>query len=120
MTPAPHLPGQNARPPEGAIAPGLEEGLAWYAAGYFWEAHEAWEPVWMAAPANSRERAVLQAMIQMANARLKLRMGRPGAAARILGLVDDHLARSGQSAQTRWVRAERESLLSDPAMIYVL
>ena len=62
----PHLPGLTPRP-RAEIAPGLEEGLALYRAGYFWEAHEAWEPLWLAAPPNSRERALLQGLIQLAN-----------------------------------------------------
>jgi len=90
----PHLPGLTPRP-EAAIAPGLEEGLALYRARFFWEAHEAWEPLWLAAAPNSRERALLQGLIQLANGWLKLRMARPAAAARIAALAAGHLARAG-------------------------
>lgn len=110
MTRAPHIPGQNVRPPEGSIPAGEAEGRALYEAGYFWEAHEAWEPVWMAAAPNSAERAGLQAMIQLANARLKLVMGQEGAVARILPRLDEHLSRAGQGTRADWVRQERESL----------
>jgi len=90
----PHVPGLTPRP-ETAITPGLEEGLALYRAGYFWEAHEAWEPLWLEAAPNSRERALLQGLILLANARLKLRMGRGPAAARIAALAAEHLQRVG-------------------------
>lgn len=90
----PHLPGLTPRP-RAEIAPGLEEGLALYRAGYFWEAHEAWEPLWLAAPPNSRERALLQGLIQLANGWLKLRMDRAPAAERIAAIAAEHLARAG-------------------------
>ncbi len=59
------------------------------AAGYYWEAHEAWEPVWQRATPNSRERLLVQATIQLANALLKRRTGRDRAAVRLL----DHAGR---------------------------
>ena len=110
MSRAPHIPGRTARPPEGSIAPGLDEGFALYDAGYFWEAHEAWEPVWMDLPPNAPEKAEMAALIQLANARLKLVMGKGRAVARILPMVDDHLARAGAGAHVAWARGERESL----------
>ncbi len=91
MNREPHIPGRNARPPEGSIAPGLDEGFALYHAGFFWEAHEAWEPVWMDLPPNAPEKAEMAALIQLANARL-------------------NLARSGEGAHVAWARGERESL----------
>lgn len=58
-------------------------------AGYYWEAHEVWEAVWLAAPANGPERILLQALIQTANARLKSAMQRDNAAARLRTLVEE-------------------------------
>ena len=70
-----HEPGRNERHPDGLFAdlrasarPGMAAealaecaawriGLAFYRAGFHWEAHEVLEPVWTAAPPNSRERA---------------------------------------------------------------
>lgn len=110
----PHLPGLTPRP-TAEITPGLEEGLALYRAGYFWEAHEAWEPLWLAAAPNSRERALLQGLIQLANGWLKLRMGRPEAAARIAVLARDHIARVGPAPclaiDPDWTRSELARLL---------
>lgn len=58
-------------------------------AGYYWEAHEVWEAVWLATPANSPERLLLQALIQKANARLKSAMQRDNAAARLHTQVEE-------------------------------
>src|ERR1700720_69159 len=65
--------------------PALRYGLALNDAGYFWEAQEILETVWAAAPQGGRERILLRACIQIANANLKLRMLKPRAAARLLG-----------------------------------
>jgi predicted metal-dependent hydrolase len=66
-------------------------GIAWLHRGFFWEAHEALEPVWAALPQNSAERATVQALIQLANAALKQKMGRQGAAMRICALAEQTL-----------------------------
>ena len=65
--------------------PALRYGIAVNDAGYFWESHEVLEAVWAAAPQGGRERILLRACIQVANANLKLRMQKPHAAARIFG-----------------------------------
>src|SRR5471030_3028677 len=65
--------------------PALRYGIALNDAGYFWESHEVLEAVWAAAPQGGRERILLRACIQIANANLRLRMGKPHAAARLLG-----------------------------------
>lgn len=52
-------------------------------AGFFWEAHEVWEAVWLNCPPNSLEKLLLRMLIQQANARLKLVMGRQRAAERL-------------------------------------
>lgn len=68
-------------------------------AGYFWEAHEVWEAVWLSTPVNGTERLLLQALIQKANANLKSVMQRDNAAARLHIQVEelrvDLLARLG-------------------------
>ncbi|XDA99128.1 DUF309 domain-containing protein [Sulfitobacter sp. LCG007] len=104
-----HVPGRNARHPEGrfdAVKDSVEgvsldvlhrtqafrTGLIWLEEGYYWECHEVLEPVWMRTPDPSPERSMVQALIQLANARLKLRMDRPGAARRLCGITAGHLA----------------------------
>src|SRR6202163_33956 len=65
--------------------PALRYGLALNDHGYLWEAQEILEAVWAAAPQDGRERILLRACIQIANANLRLRMQKPHAAARLLG-----------------------------------
>ena len=57
-------------------------------AGFYWEAHEVWEAVWMNCRPNSTEKVLLQALIQQANARLKRNMGKVNAAGRLDSMVD--------------------------------
>ena len=111
-----HVPGRTSRPDASpaylaaAAAPAVTEPARWaenaayrysvrlFEAGFFWEAHEVWEPVWMRSPPNSRERALVQGLIQLANACLKLRMGRPQAAERLLDLAARHFLDAGEIA----------------------
>src|SRR5437588_2097356 len=65
--------------------PALRYGIALNDNGYFWEAQEILEAVWAAAPQGGRERILLRACIQIANANLRLRMRKPRAATRFLG-----------------------------------
>jgi hypothetical protein len=65
--------------------PALRYGIALNDSGYFWEAQEILETVWAAGPQGGRERILLRACIQIANANLRLRMRKPYAAARFLG-----------------------------------
>src|SRR6202158_2196350 len=65
--------------------PALRYGIALNDAGYFWESHQVLEAVWAAVPQGGRERILLRACIQIANANLKLRMNKPHAAARFFG-----------------------------------
>src|ERR1700675_1628977 len=65
--------------------PALRYGIALNDSGYFWESQEILEAVWAAAPQGGRERMLLRACIQIANANPRLRMQKPRAAARLLG-----------------------------------
>ena len=73
-------------------------GIALYDACFFWEAHEVWEPVWMNAKPNSPERALMQGLIQLANACLKLRMGRDRAAHRLIDMAARHFRSIGPAS----------------------
>jgi hypothetical protein len=64
--------------------PALRYAITLNDAGYFWESQEILEAVWAAAPQGGRERKLLRACIQIANANLRLRMLKPHAAARLL------------------------------------
>ena len=65
--------------------PALRYGITLNDAGYFWESKEVLEAVWAAAPQGGRERSLLRACIQIADANLKLRMQKPSATARLFG-----------------------------------
>ena len=67
-------------------------GFVLYAHACFWEAHEVWEPVWLACAPATSERRLLAALIQLANAGLKLEMHQPSAAARLADEASAHLA----------------------------
>lgn len=105
-----HRPGRTPRPVDGPVfaaaraAPAPTDAAAWptntaylygfalYRGGFYWEAHEVWEAVWAGCPPNARERFLLQALIQLANAGLKRDLGRPAAVARLLAHADRLLA----------------------------
>jgi uncharacterized protein len=67
-------------------------GLDFLRDGYFWEAHEVLEAVWLALPPNSAERVLCQGLIQLANAGLKQVMQRDPAAARLRQIARDGIA----------------------------
>lgn len=105
-----YVPSQTARHPEGFFdavrdtarmgmsvadlqaSDAWRVGLRYYRDGFYWEAHEVLEPVWMALPGPSPERAYVQGVIQLANAALKVRMGRKNAARRLCEIALTHLA----------------------------
>ncbi|MCR9126844.1 MAG: DUF309 domain-containing protein [Rhodobacteraceae bacterium] len=94
----------HASVPEGAAFHDLTETLAW-AAGlwwlerrYFWEAHEALEPVWMQCRPGTPERDLVQGLIQLANAGLKARMQRPRAVQRLCAMARGHFGAAGALA----------------------
>ncbi|MEM7212855.1 MAG: DUF309 domain-containing protein, partial [Pseudomonadota bacterium] len=60
---------------------------------------EVWEPVWMRAGGNSRERLAVQGLIQLSNACLKLVMQRPGAARRLLDISREKLLEAAQRGE---------------------
>lgn len=95
------MPGRNTRPTKGPVvevarrAPKVTVASNWtsndaylfgfhlYSNGFFWEAHEVWEPVWLGTPVNSPERFVVKGLIQISNCCLKLAMHRRNAAQRL-------------------------------------
>lgn len=111
LPPYPYIPGLSPRHPEHRfdrlkatvsddIAPAdlpeteaFKAGRAFYKAGYYWECHEVLDPVWMRTTDPSAERDIVLALIQLANARLKLRLRRPREAWRLCDMVETHLSR---------------------------
>lgn len=72
-----------------AQSPAFFAGVLFLENGFFWEAHEVLEPLWILCPANAPEKAFLQGIIQVANAKLKLLMERPKAAQKIYVLAKE-------------------------------
>ena len=87
------------RRPPGACALSRDYLYAFdlFAAGYFWEAHEAWETLWRRSR-DARQRAVLQALIQVAAASLQSARGRRAGARTIAARALRHLAGLGPKA----------------------
>lgn len=89
------VPGRHPHPtrsPDGhgvVAAASLDPDQAWlygvdlFNTRYFWEAHEAWEKVWHAAPDGSRGREIVKGLIQIAAGLLKLHLGNEAAARRL-------------------------------------
>ncbi len=63
--------------------PALIYGLTLNDKNFFWECHEILEAIWKAAQQGGRDKILLRACIQIANANLKQAMGQPHAAARL-------------------------------------
>jgi hypothetical protein len=80
--------------------PALRYSLSLNDHAYFWEAREILETVWAAAPQGDRERILLRACILIANANLRLRMDKPGSAARMFGEALTELRALGQRKGT--------------------
>jgi len=53
-----------------------ERGKILFAEGRFWEAHEAWEELWLASDKSSSEGVVVRGLIQSAAACLKSEQGK--------------------------------------------
>ncbi len=121
-----YVPGQTPRHPEGAFdavrataeaeplaSEALRTGIDWIDAGYFWEAHEVLEPVWLALP-DGPARTGVQALIQLANAGLKARMDRPPAALRLCDiaarLIDEAAPFTPPFRQPGWFTLRLESI----------
>ena len=52
-------------------------GIDLFNHGYYWEAHEAWEPLWVACGRAGLVGQFLEGLIKLAAAGVKLRQGRP-------------------------------------------
>jgi hypothetical protein len=72
-------------------------GVDLFNAFFFWEAHESWESLWAAKPRDSAPARMLQGLIQIAAALLKIHLGSIAGAA---SLSHDGLDKLSQSAAT--------------------
>ncbi|MEM7676254.1 MAG: YqiA/YcfP family alpha/beta fold hydrolase [Myxococcota bacterium] len=74
----------------------INEGLALYARGQAWDAHESWESVWK--QSTGAEKAVLQVLIQVAAAVVKHQQDTPAGVRKNLKKATDNLDRVPVSA----------------------
>ncbi len=81
------------RPDDWSRCQPFRYGLDLHNHGYWWEAHEEWEVLWRAAPAESAEGALLQAMIQSCALWLKLAAGEREGCRRLLARIAALVAR---------------------------
>ncbi len=65
-------------PEDVAASPLFRRGAQLFDAGYYWEAHEAWEVLWHAAGRRGPTADILRALIKLAAAGIKVREGREG------------------------------------------
>jgi hypothetical protein len=85
-------------------------GLDLYNHGYPWEAHEAWESLWVHAPRGSVVRDMLQALIQCAAAVVHARAGRATGQARLAGRALGRLAAVRARAGSRCLGIDIDEL----------
>ena len=90
----PYWPGINGKDPhfrilprqsseEWSADPGYLHGIDLFNHGCYWEAHEAWEDLWLPLPKESTLRIFIQGLIQASAALLKIRLGQPEPASSI-------------------------------------
>lgn len=85
-------------------------GLDLYNHGYPWEAHVAWESLWLHAPRGSVVRDMLQALIQCAAAVVHARDGRATGHARLTERALERLAEVRARAGSRCLGIDIDAL----------
>lgn len=70
-----HTPARPVVDDQWGESPEYLRGVALFNAGYYWEAHEAWESVWHAHGRRGPTADLLRALIKLAAAGLKVREG---------------------------------------------
>jgi hypothetical protein len=73
-------------------------GVDCFNAFFFWEAHESWEGLWAASPRGGDAHTLLQGLIQIAAALLKVHLGSPHGAATLSRAGLEKLARCAAGA----------------------
>ncbi len=71
--------------------PDYLRGIELFDNGYYWEAHESWEGVWLVLGRKGDTALLLKALIKLAAVGVKVRQQAPGAARSLLGQVQGHL-----------------------------
>lgn len=79
-------------PPIRRSDPAIARGEALFDQGYYWEAHEVFEAVWIAAGRKGPAADVARSIVQLAAAGVKLRQGVTAGASRLAISARDRLA----------------------------
>ncbi len=70
-------------------SPSYLRGIDLFNDGYYWEAHEAWEPIWHALGRTGPRADAIRALIKLAAAGVKVREGQPHGVATHAGRAGD-------------------------------
>ncbi|MCX4242191.1 DUF309 domain-containing protein [Paraliomyxa miuraensis] len=96
-----HAHGEPVDPPPAPLEPAAwreseayRRGIALFEHGYYWEAHEAWEALWIAAGRQGPVAELLRGLILLAAAGVKIRQGRGEAAAKLGARAKECLLRA--------------------------
>jgi uncharacterized protein len=108
-----YVPGRTARPAESLVAGDADSDFR-YAAdlfnhGYYWEAHEVWEQLWVAAGRQGADADLLKGLIKLAAAGVKCRQGQIAGVRRHALRAAELLAgvRDGWSGETSGIVVSR-------------
>lgn len=111
----------GGKPAALAESAAFSRGVELFNAGYYWEAHEAWEGLWLARGRRGPTAAVLQGLIKLAAAALKVREGRPAGVRSLASRAADHFAEAIDAAgdhqlglDLRRCKSFAESVAADP------
>lgn len=102
------VPGRGRRPePQSAVAADeLAYGIDLFHHGFLWEAHEAWEGLWRAAPRGSTLAHGLRGLIQCAAGALKAETDRPQGLVRLAAKAQRELALAGAELEVAGLRID--------------
>ncbi len=78
------------------------EGVDYFNHFYFWEAYEAWEPLWSALPKESSPCLFVQALMMCAGAYLKVHTAEVDGARAFWGRAEVRFGRAAQTHKTLW------------------
>ena len=101
----------GSEPPQAAVAADMDwrdcEPYLWgidlFNCGFYWEAHESWEAVWLACGRTGRVAALVQGLIKLAAAGVKLREGNARGVCRHAGRACELLLESvRRDSDTVW------------------
>ena len=93
----PDEPALALHPENWTECPSYIRGIELFNHGYYWEAHESWEGVWIALGREGDVALFLKALIKYAAVGVKIRQQASGAAHSLLGQVRRHLETLQQS-----------------------